>query len=119
MNILRVPHSAECRHNTVILEGNTIMVCESQPMPITTTLWRTTHIGDGKTQEQTHTFTHEPMDTSDGTKCSHCRMVTNGDLYMVSWPCPSVLVEEERLEANRVRHHLQHAIAERDALRER
>lgn len=33
MKTLIVPHTAECRHDTAIVEGDTLIVCESQ-MPV-------------------------------------------------------------------------------------
>jgi hypothetical protein len=57
---------------------------------VQTTMRRITFVQGGKKIEQEHTFTHEPMDTLEGVVCRHCRMVTNGDLYCVPWPCPTV-----------------------------
>jgi hypothetical protein len=97
-----VQHSDDCQHERVVMIGDTIMICESQqlpgpstfvgsqPPPITTTLTRTTHVGGGKTRNETHTFAHEPMEMGDGVVCKACRMVVNGDLYCVPWPCAVV-----------------------------
>lgn len=81
---------------------------------LTETLRRTTYVQGGTKIEQEHTFTHAPMETDDGPKCAHCRMVTNGDLYLVSWPCPAARCVELQENLERVRAHLQYVVVNRN-----
>lgn len=89
-------------------------------MAVTTTINDTTYVRGGKKVARSRTFEHVPMETENGVVCRHCRIVQNGDLSCVPWPCAFVMLEDATVRAAmldenllRVQGHLQHMAIQR------